>query len=305
MNLYFAGGQAKPFDVVLAGVWGEYGPVENLVAQAPEIVAVDEQTEGIEQSGDLVVEADPALGVRADKLVGCESELLSAVSGWLAPDQQSMARLALRYRRPQFSAQLLVAPRKPIVHAIVVSNVRVTQRTIEETILLDFTIREAGIRSLSFLLPADMSDARIGAPMLRQKTITPVEGDPAGRVRVRLELQEEVMNNLRVLVEDDRLLTGAKYLAPIPQVETGETDERYVTLESAGRDEVVVAEHFAVDPVSPEQTEWRMLSALLGRGLTQAYTASPSAADPRLVLRAQDRAAVETAGGGSDWPRPR
>ncbi len=140
-----------------------------------------------------------------------------------------------------------------------------------------------------------MSDARISAPMLRQKSITPVAGDRAGRVWVQIELQEEVMNNLRVLVEDDRLLTGEKYLAPIPEVETGETDQRYITLESAGRDEIVVAEHEAVDPVSSEQAEWRMLSAMLGRGLTQAYAVKFGAADPQLVLRAEDRKAVETA----------
>ena len=56
------------------------------------------------------------------------------------------------------------------------------------------------------------------------------------------------------------------------------------------------AEQVAVDPVTPEQSQWQTLSALLGRGLTQAYSVASGAAQPRLVLRAQDRAAVETAG---------
>ena len=295
LNLYFAGGQSKPFDVVVSGALGDYGLVESLPAPKLEVVAVDEQTGEIEQTGHVVVEVDPALNVRAEKLVGCESELLSSVSSWLAPAQQQLARLALRYRTPEYSAQFQLSPRKPIIHCTTVSNVRVTQRTVEETVLLDFTIQEAGIRSLSFLLPASMSDARISAPMLRQKTIAPLAGDKSGRLRVQLELQEEVMNNLRVLVEDDRLLTGEKYLAPIPEVETGETDQRYVTLESAGRDEIVVDQRESVDPVGSEQAEWRMLSAMLGRGLTQAYCVKFAAAQPQLVLRAQDRKAVETA----------
>ena len=51
-----------------------------------------------------------------------------------------------------------------------------------------------------------------------------------------------------------------------------------------------------VDPISQEQAEWRMLTAMLGRGLTQAYLVRPGAAQPKLTLHAQDRAAVETAG---------
>ncbi len=297
LNLYFAGGRSQAFDVVLSGALGQYGEVESLEAAAPEILSADElPATAIQQTGDLVVEADPGLGVRADKLADCESELLSSVSGWLAPEQQPLARLALRYRTPRFKAQLLVAPRKPNVQATVVSNIRITRRTVEETILLDYTIREAGIRSLAFLLPRTLSDARISAPHLRQQTIAPVADDPAGRVRVRLDLQEEVIGSLRVLVEDDRLLVGEKYVVPIPQLETGESDQRYVTLETAGRDEIVVAEHVAVDPVTPEQSQWQLLSALLGRGLTQAYSVATGAGEPRLVLQAQDRKAVETAG---------
>ncbi len=152
LSLYFAGGQSKSFDVVLIGTLGEYGAVESVAAPKLEVVSADEQPGAIEQSGDIVVEADPALNVRAEKLEGCESELLSKVSGWLAPAQQQLARLAIRYRSPNFSAQFQLSPRKPIVHCTTVSNVRVTQRTVEETILLDFNIQDAGIRSLSFLL---------------------------------------------------------------------------------------------------------------------------------------------------------
>ena len=69
--------------------------------------------------------------------------------------------------------------------AFTVSNVLVTGRTIEETILLEFTIREAGIRELSFLLPESLKEARISAPLLRQKSVTPVEDAalPAGAPR--------------------------------------------------------------------------------------------------------------------------
>ena len=91
-----------------------------------------------------------------------------------------------------------------------ISNVRVTDRAIEETILLDFTIRNAGVRELSFLLPAGMAGSRISVPMLRQKTVEPVSKEAGAPLRVRIELQDEVMDQLRVLVENDRLLTPAR-----------------------------------------------------------------------------------------------
>jgi hypothetical protein len=46
-----------------------------------------------------------------------------------------------------------------------------------------------------------MRGARISVPMLRQKTVEELADDPAGRVRVKLELQDDVIDVLRVLVE--------------------------------------------------------------------------------------------------------
>ena len=80
---------------------------------------------------------------------------------------------------------------------------------------LQFAIADAGIRAVRFQLPAEMRDARITVPLLRQKTIEPVADQP-GRIRVTLELQDEVTDQLIVLVEHDRALTGNTYDAPIP-----------------------------------------------------------------------------------------
>jgi len=294
LSLYFSAGRLQPFDIVLAGALGKQGEAISVAAPRLEIVDADDRKESIEQSGDIAVEVDPSLDVRAEKLAHCTAEPVERVNAWLNPAQQRLARLALRYRTPDYSAQLQLSPRKPLVHCDTFTKVRVIDRTVEETILLDFTIREGGIRSLSFLLPDSMRDARISAPMLRQKTVEPVAGGGA-QVRVRIELQEEVMGSLRVLVKNDRLASGEKYTVPAPLVETGQTDHRYITLESAGRDEIVIDAREGVDPIGREQAEWRMLTALFGSGLTQAYLVRPDAAQPLLTLHAQDRATVETA----------
>jgi hypothetical protein len=296
VSFYFASGQRQSFDIILMGTLGDYGPVTSLDLPRLEVLDADEQSDIIEQSGEIVVQTDPALGARAEALVECETELLSVANMWLQPAQQSLARLAIRYRSPRYSGKIQLSRRKPIVRCDTVTNVRVTQRIVEETILLNFTIQDAGVREIVFLLPAEMRNARVSAPLLRQKTIEELEDAGEPFVRVRLALQEEVLHDFRVLVEHDRLLTDKAFSSPIPRVETGQTDHRYVTLESAGRDEVIVTESQGIDPLRQEQLEWRMLTGMLGRGLTQAYLVKSSATDPKLVLRAQDRAAVETAG---------
>ena len=76
-----------------------------------------------------------------------------------------------------------------------ISNVRVTERALEETILLDFNIQRAGIRRLSFLLPATMADSQISVEKLRQKTVEPVGKEAGSPLRVTIELQDEEMDS--------------------------------------------------------------------------------------------------------------
>ena len=109
------------------------------------------------------------------------------------------------------------------VRSFTITNSRFTPFAVEDTVYLQFAIAKAGIRAVRFQLPAEMRDARITAPLLRQKTFEPVADQP-GRIRVTLELQDEVTEQLIVLVEHDRALTGNTYDAPIPIVETGSTE---------------------------------------------------------------------------------
>ena len=182
------------------------------------------------------MQVDPAFDVDAVDLKNCQPVLLGQLYAWLNPAQQRVTRLGLHYARGDYSGTLRLTPRKADVVCDTISNVRVTDRAIEETILLDFTIRNAGVRELSFLLPAEMAGSRISVPMLRQKTVEPVGKEAGAPLRVRIELQDEVMDQLRILVENDRLLTPGAHEAPIPTVELGRTNRRYVAIESAGRD---------------------------------------------------------------------
>ena len=307
LTIYLASGQQGSVHVLLLGRLGGEGALKELALPRLEVLGVQRQ------QGDVAVQVDPAFDVDADQLKNCDKVLLSKLFSWLNPQQQHVARLGLSYRQGDYAGTLRFTLRKPDVVCDTISNVRVTDRAIEETILLDFTIRNAGIRELSFLLPEGMAGSRISVPMLRQKTIEPVSKQAGAPLRVRIELQDEVMDQLRVLVENDRLLTPGGHEAPIPTVENRpekgdsprpekgtvpffRTNRRYVAIENAGRDEVVVDESKWMEKLGRSQKEWGMLKGILGREMTQAYLVAPDARQPRLVFHTEARAAVQTVG---------
>ena len=290
VTVRMAEGQLGKTSLVLAGVLGEPAPVERLAL--PNLAVLDVER----QQGDVVVQVDPAFDVEAVDLADCGSVLVSTAFGWLKAEQRDPARLVLHYETPEYGGALVLRARQALVTSTAITNVRVTGAAVERTILLEFTIREAGVREISFLLPAEMLEARISVPMLRQKTIETVAGDPAGRVRVKLELQDDVMDQLRVLVEHDRGLTLDEYEAPLATVETGRTDRRYIALQSAGRDEVSIVSQEGLEALGRQQASFQRVADLLESRLTQVYLVNPGAAAPKLVFQTRGRQTVETAG---------
>jgi hypothetical protein len=272
-----------------------------------------EVCDALRQQGDVAVQADPAFDVRASDLSECQEVELARAATWLSAQQREATRLVLHYGQPVYQATLRLVPRKADVTCDTITNVRVTDRAIEETIYLNFHIRGAGVRRLSFSLPARMADSRFTVPMLRQKTIVfpsergldpPADYEPPP-VRVTLELQDDVMNDFRVLVENDRMITAGTHTAPVPFVppEVARTNRQYVTIEPAGRDEVVVESQAGLDSLGRQQREWQTLSNILGNRLWRAWLVSSNADDHRLSFKTVRREDVQTAGARIDWAR--
>ena len=290
--VYLGSGQSQAFSVVIRGSLGRRTAADPVAAPVLEVLDV------VRQQGDLVVQADPAFDVRAAGLQHCEPVLLSHTFDWLQPDQRPLARLALRHHHPSYAARFEIQPRQPRVSGYTITNVKVTDVAVEETISIDLTIHDAGIREVRFTLPAALEQARISAPMLRQKI---VEDASEGRKLVRLERQDDIRGQYRVLVENDRVLLAADrhesewQTAPIPELLTGRTDQRYVTLENAGRDEVVIADQPGLAPLGRQQAEWRRLAAVLGDNLTSAYIVQAEARRPALTFKTRQRTTVQTA----------
>ena len=288
VTVHFSGGISGSQSLVLLGPLGE--PEERLSIEIPQV----EVYGALRQQGQWVVQTDPGYDVQTSDLSGLENVLLSRVHGWLSAGQRSFARTALQFREADYSGKVSLIARKPIVSAYTVSNTRVTDRAIEDTIILSFNIQKAGIREVEFRLPAYLADARIEVPLLREKVVTPVDG--RDQVLVKLTLQDEVINQLRVLVEHDRLLDGTSFSAAIPEVLTGRTDRRYVTRESAGRDEVVNQELIGLESLTPQMKEWATVAPYLKGGSAEAWLVSPGAQSPVLTMSTRQRVKVQTAG---------
>jgi hypothetical protein len=283
-------GREGDVPIVIQGRLGKTGRVTEVAIPRLEVLDVDRQP------GDIAVQADPAFEVVPAMLQGCQSVLREHVLQWLKPQQHRATQLAMSYRTPDYTGTLRLVPRKADVSCSTITNVRVTSRAVEETILLDYNVRNAGIGQLSFLLPMGKEEPRIQAGTVRQKTVTRIDTPAGPRLRVRLELQQEIVGELRLLVYNDRALTGEAIAATIPAVEGVRVDQQFVALETSGRDEVVVDTAVGLTRLEEQQKQWETIRQRIGGRLHQAYLVTPGAQEPRMTLRTRQREVVQTAG---------
>lgn len=297
LEIYLANGQTGQFSVVLTGTVAD----SEIVDAQPAVIALPEievlQTQY--QSGAIVVQADPAYEVLPQDLNGCSRALMQVSQGWLSSAQRQLARLLLTYDEVGYSGFVSVTHRTPSVKTVSVTNVKVTDRAVEETIYLEAEVSDSGIQEFVFRLPASMGQARIQCPLLRRKSATPIGDGADSSIEVHLELQDAIMGQLAIIVENDRLLTSGAQRAPIPTVVTGETTSRLVTLENASRDELVVAETVSSELVPPSQARQLRQMRSLGGESSMVYRvadATNSNVEPRLSFETKSRESLVTIG---------
>ena len=289
LAVYLASHQRNAFALLVKGTLAREGPVADVALPRLQVLDVERQ------GGAFAIQVDPAYNATVAELVNCTSVLKQQIHRWLSPEQRRVTQRVVRFRDDEYSGVVRVARERADVKVFAISNVRVTPRTIEETVLLDYQVQRAGIRSLTFLLPEYFAGADLRVPLLRQRTVSQAPNRP-GWIRFQLDLQDEVMGQIQVLIKHDRLLSDDAQTAPIPIVEDAEMTSRFVVLESAGRDEVVVEELEGLDSLTRQQTNRALVSDLLQDGNQQAFVVRGNASDPRLRFRNRPRTAVQTAG---------
>lgn len=251
------------------------------------------------QSGAIMVQADPAYEIRPENLNGCETALLSTVRAWVSEAQLGLARMVIRHPTSEYSGRLQISTRTPRVRSYAASNIRVTDQAVEETLYIEATIENAGIRVFSFLLPKRMANARIKAPMVRQKTITPLGDAFDSQVRVRLELQDDIMGQFAIMVEHDHLATKQAQSAAIPVIETGETSLRIIALENASRDELLSEQRVSVERLDQSERIQLQRVRSLVKSASEVFRVRESEIEtvaPLVTFRTQERPTVETSG---------
>ncbi|MDR2643316.1 MAG: hypothetical protein LBC74_11040 [Planctomycetaceae bacterium] len=239
-------------------------------------------SERIYKSATIELLTDPSLSAKAVNLKNCELNNSRTDSGNIrSPKEQwELVQLILNCFSFEYNAKLLFNKVDPEVRCSTITNVRTTSEAINETILFDFNINRAGIREVKFTLPEWMKDAVIEAPFLQRKKITEREIKIDGTVLkvsdVTLELQESVIDYLRVLVHADRKLRAEKeYRIFVPIIETGIATSQYVVMENdrMSLDEMVVDQATIknLKNLDRRQQEWQYLATMLGENVTEAY----------------------------------
>jgi len=262
------------------------------------------------QEGVIAVQADPAFDVDARDLRDCRKTDLDRANAWLDAPLRAATREALYYSGGAAAGRLRLVARRPEIACDTITNVKVTDSAIEETILLDYEIRNAGIRELTFLLPASMCDAQITTPLMRRRpTNEPLDAKREDSPRrIRVELQGNPMNNLRVRVQNDRLLPSgtSSCTAPLPSFEAaggeavGFVRRQYVVLETANRDQLIVALK-GLEALSDRQQQWKDLCQRLDvQSLDRAYLVKPGTPAPSLSFHLEPLKDLQTAGARID-----
>ncbi len=289
LRTFFSSGHADPFALSIEGRLGNHTADQAVDLPQLEVLGVDQQ------QGIVVVQVDPSLEAKVLRLTNCQNALLERTLGWLNQDNRALARLAVEYLGGDYAGQIQLSRRPPQVTCNTYTNVRVTYHEIQETILLDYLIRDAGVREIRFLLPQWLSTANIVAPRTRQQTITPVADEPY--VEVTLQLQEAITGQYLVVVNNDRAIEAGPQSAPLPIVDAEIIKNRYVTLENAGRDEIVIGQTPDMGPVDRQSRQWDQLtSRIQGGDLATAFVATGSSTNAQFGYQTKQRSMVVTAG---------
>ena len=289
VHVYFVSGVTKELSLLVNGVLSEF------TGQAEWALPAITLNDVVLQSGQIAIQVDPALSVACKNLRDCESVLVQQFDSWLNPNQRSVTRLALRCRGANYSASLRFTPISPRVTAESITNIRITPFAIEETILLDFDIQQAGIREVRFLLPKYLAQAKIGARLVREQLIQQAPAPNADWVQVCLILQDEVIGSYRVVIENDRQLVSGNQIIPVPIIETGENIQRFVTIQNSGRDELEINPSTDFDRLNSQLSQFTKLkSKLAGGEVAIAYMAKSAVANPSLTFATKQREIAET-----------
>ena len=301
LKLFLSQGLTGTFAFDISGRLADHQAVQNAVNQDPSseisLPKIFVQN-AVRQSGQIAAIAESRLIVQPAELNGCESVLVSQIKQWLSNLNQTKVQVAINHKSEVYDGKLKITKKPAVVDATSITNVNVTLRSIEESIIVNYEIRDNGIDEISFLIPAQIKDATIKADLIREKMIEPVGGgDDPSQYRVTLKLQDFVIGQFRVLVEKDFGLSSSKRSASIPTIEKVDSSKRFVTLQNSGFDELLVPDTSEMENLDRRQKPFRDLKELVGGAdIRRGFLANATSQNPLLTYQTNPRKLVETVG---------
>jgi len=285
VTVLFSTGVTGSFSVVIDGQLER--KLENMASSVPHLSALDVTT----QNGQTVLLTDPSYSIQLTDIEDAESVPVATMFSWLRSNQRQFARAAVRFTASQYNAAFKITRRPASIRVNTYSNVKMTPRAIEETLLLDYTISNSGIRQLQFQLPNWLKHARIKSPYLREVTVADIADDD-NWVDVTVDLEDEVIGQLRVIIEHDRELESLQRI-PIPIIKNGNVNQQFIALESTG-DEIEIAPNLqGLEEIERNQAEWTQLTKILAGNIYAAYKVLGDASQSTLVYSPVRRAVMD------------
>lgn len=277
-------GLQSGFNIILEGKLDR--KLENRTTSVPYLAVLGMQS----QTGETVLSSDPSFDIELLDVQQGESVAMASMFGWLKANQRPLARTALKFRGPNYSAKFQLVPRDASVNCRTFTNVHVTDRAVEETILLEYTVSNAGQRDFSFRLPKYMKGRSVIAAQYLQRVVWEDEADDSEYVTVNLLLEDEVLNEYRVLVQMDRQ-AGVDARAPIPVILGHNVGvlAQFVSLESSGDQISEDSDSLhGLEKLKRQSGQWRDLTAVLGNRISEAFvvtTQDPTLAEIRYSVK--------------------
>ncbi len=288
-HLRFTERQSQAFALVLRGKLPTV--VETTIAWEP--VAFENSSS---QRYEYALGSSPALTVEVLEAEEIEYRLPAEMTTWLqaarVPATQKAWVSETAQHRLKIRAQRL--PAEVVFDSI--TDVTITARAIEQTVLLEWMITRAGIEQVEFVLPEVWSEAKLDGPWISRVTREPFEND---QIKFTVYLQDRILGEYRLALSLDQSLSTDNQRASLPINLTGTTRDRWLTVQNSGRFEVDVQPGEGLESVNRQRARFRELEAKLGAVfVTQAYAATRTEGTAQIAWNTLPRTSISTVTAG-------
>ncbi|NLF92753.1 MAG: hypothetical protein GX564_02600, partial [Oligosphaeraceae bacterium] len=237
------------------------------------------------QRTELVVQTRLPWQMQEKNLQSLQPLLLEQCREWL--HRPAPASLAFHSDSLNYGGELAITAKENKISGQCLHGIHLTEAALEETILFLLHL-EGEVEEFSFSLPEAWQDVNIQHPAIRSTSIETTPDDPATR-RVRLRFLQAQQGEFLLRLSLERRIPPEIEVRPLP---CPYSLQYFLVLENSGRDEIVPVSRQGYEqvlrPVLPRRRE------LFQGGNFQVWQTSNQSAS--MVLRCQERPAVETAG---------